>query len=118
MNDEAHSQQEEALVTLEGEDGHSYSCQILDIFEFEKQEYALLLKVAEVNAAENGKEVKEEKKEADEEDGALVIMRLVQKDDQSIFQTIESDAEFDKVVAHVEELAREHEETMANEEKH
>jgi hypothetical protein len=114
MNDEAHSEQEDALVTLEGEDGHSYSCQILDIFEFEKQEYALLLKVAEVNAAENGKE----KSEAEEEEGELVIMRLVQKDDQSIFQTIESDAEFDKVVAHVEELAREHEETMANEERH
>lgn len=111
MNEEAHSQQEEALVTLEGEDGNSYSCQILDIFEFEKQEYALLLKVGETTGQENGKGT-------DEEDGALVIMRLVQRDDQSIFQTIESDEEFDKVVAHVEELARQHEETLANEEKH
>jgi uncharacterized protein YrzB (UPF0473 family) len=111
MNDEAHSQQEEALVTLEGEDGNSYSCQILDIFEFEKQEYALLLKVGEAGAKENGKE-------AEEEDGALVIMRLVQRDDKSIFQTIESDEEFDKVVAYVEELARQHEETLANENIH
>ncbi len=115
MNDEAHSQQEEALVTLEGEDGNSYSCQILDIFEFEKQEYALLLKVGDAKAQGNGKEADEK---ADEEDGALVIMRLVQRDDKSIFQTIESDEEFDKVVAHVEELARQHEETLANENSH
>lgn len=109
MNDEAHSQQEEALVTLEGEDGNSYSCQILDIFEFEKQEYALLLKVGGAEAKDNGKEA---------DDDALVIMRLVQRDDQSIFQTIESDEEFDKIVAHVEELARQHEESIAAENSH
>jgi len=96
MNNEAQTQQEEAIITLEGEDGHSYSCQILDIFDFEGQEYALLLKMGEA---------KNEEKEEDEE-GSLVIMRLIQREDQSIFQTIESDEEFDRVVAHVEELAR------------
>ena len=100
MNNEAPTQQEEAMITLEGEDGHSYSCQILDIFEFEQQEYALLLKMGD------------QKAEAQEEDdeGSLVIMRLIQRDDQSIFQTIESDDEFEKVVAYVEELARQSEE--------
>lgn len=100
MNNEAPTQQEEAMITLEGEDGHSYSCQILDIFEFEHQEYALLLKMGEQKA-----------ETADEDDeGSLVIMRLIQRDDQSIFQTIESDDEFEKVVAYVEELARQSEE--------
>jgi uncharacterized protein YrzB (UPF0473 family) len=96
MNNEAQTQQEEAIITLEGEDGHSYSCQILDIFDFEGQEYALLLKMGEAKS-ESGEE---------DEEGSLVIMRLIQREDQSIFQTIESDEEFDRVVAHVEELAR------------
>lgn len=101
MNNEAQTQQqEEAMITLEGEDGHSYSCQILDIFDFEKQEYALLLKMSD-QKGENTEE---------DEEGSLVIMRLIQREDQSIFQTIESDEEFEKVVAYVEELARQSEE--------
>jgi uncharacterized protein YrzB (UPF0473 family) len=103
MNNEAQTQQDEAVITLEGEDGHSYSCQILDIFDFEGQEYALLLKMGEG-----------EGKEEDEE-GSLVIMRLIQREDQSIFQTIESDDEFDRVVAHVEELARQAEKEAGEE---
>lgn len=98
MTNEAQTQQDEAVITLEGEDGHSYSCQILDIFEFENQEYALLLKMGG-GAAPEGEE--------EEEDGSLVIMRLITRDDQSIFQTIESDEEFDRVVKHVEERAQE-----------
>lgn len=98
MNNEAQTQQDEAVITLEGEDGHSYSCQILDIFEFENQEYALLLKMGGGAAPEA---------EEDDEDGSLVIMRLITREDQSIFQTIESDEEFDRVVKHVEERAQE-----------
>src|SRR5271168_3746825 len=97
MSNEAQAQQEEAIITLEGEDGHSYSCQILDIFDFEGQEYALLLKMGE--AKTEGAE--------EEEEGSLVIMRLIQREDQSIFQTIESDEEFDRVVKYVEEQAAE-----------
>jgi len=94
MTNEAQMQQEDTMITLEGEDGNSYSCQLLNIFEFEGQDYALLLKLNE------GKE------QPEDEDGSLVIMRLIQRDDQSIFQTIESDEEFDKVVAHIEEIAK------------
>lgn len=88
---------EDAIITLEGEDGTSYNCQILDIIEFEGQEYGILLKL---------KGQGEEKPEEEEEEESLVIMRLIQRDDQSIFRTIESDDEFEKVVAYVEELAR------------
>jgi hypothetical protein len=103
-NEAAQTQQDEAMITLEGEDGHSYSCQILDIFEFDNQEYALLLKMGDVK-----------NEAAEEEDGSLVIMRLIQREDQSIFQTIESDDEFERVVAHVEELARQSEQENAGE---
>jgi uncharacterized protein YrzB (UPF0473 family) len=99
MNNEMQTRPEEALITLEGEDGKSYSCQILDIFDFENQEYALLLKIAE----------KENQTDPEADDDSLVIMRLIQRDDQSIFQTIESDDEFERVVAYVEELARQSE---------
>lgn len=105
MNNEAQTQQEEAIITLEGEDGHSYSCQILDIFDFEGQEYALLLKMGEPK--NEGAD--------DDEEGSLVIMRLIQREDQSIFQTIESDDEFERVVAHVEELAKAAEKEGADE---
>jgi hypothetical protein len=97
MSNEAQTEQEDAMIILEGEDKHSYKCQILDIFEFENQEYALLLKVGEKGEP------------TEDDDGSLVIMRLIQRDDQSIFQTIESDEEFERVVAHVEEIARQNE---------
>src|SRR5262249_37739804 len=96
MKHEPQAQPEDAMITLEGEDGKSYSCQLLNIFDFENQEYALLLK------PEESKDAKDAKKE----EGCLVIMRLIERDDQSIFQTIESDEEFERVVAHVETLAK------------
>jgi uncharacterized protein YrzB (UPF0473 family) len=114
MNNEAQTQQDEAVITLEGEDGHSYSCQILDIFEFENQEYALLLKMP--GATEAGATPEDEEAEEDE-DGSLVIMRLITREDQSIFQTIESDEEFDRVVKHVEERAQEAESEAEGEDK-
>lgn len=89
---------DEAIITLEGEDGTSYNCQILDIIEFEGQEYGILLKLKGQAPSEPSEE--------DEEEESLVIMRLIQRDDHSIFRTIESDEEFEKVVAYVEELAR------------
>ncbi|PWT97308.1 MAG: hypothetical protein C5B53_08235 [Candidatus Melainabacteria bacterium] len=96
MKQDAQAQPEDALITLEGEDGKSYSCQLLNIFDFENQEYALLLK------ADENKQPPDPKSE----EGCLVIMRLIERDDQSIFQTIESDEEFERVVAHVEQLAK------------
>ncbi len=111
MKDEAQAQMEEAIITLEGEDGKSHACQILSIFEFENQEYALLLKVDEEKADAA------KKAGTEPEEGSLVIMRLVERDDQSIFQTIESDEEFERVVAHVETLAQQAEAEALAEEK-
>lgn len=93
-------QDELSVITLEGDDGHSYSCQILDIFDFEEKEYALLLNLGESNS-EAG---------ADDQEGAIVVMRLMERGEQSIFQTIESEEEFEKVIAHVEEMVKSAEE--------
>lgn len=99
-NDTPNPGTDDAIITLEGEDGTSYNCQILDIIEFEGQEYGILLKLKG-----QGEEPAPVNEDGDEEE-SLVIMRLLQRDDQSIFRTIESDEEFEKVVAYVEELAR------------
>jgi len=89
-----------SVITLEGDDGHAYSCQILDIFNFEQKEYALLLNLGEAN--NEGDE--------NENQGSIVVMRLTERGDQSIFQTIESEEEFERVIAHVEDMVKKAEE--------
>jgi uncharacterized protein YrzB (UPF0473 family) len=86
---------EEQIITLEGEDGHSYVCRILGLFEFEEKEYALLLNMGESGKAE----------EESGEEPSTVVMQLITKDDQAVFRTIENDEEFDRVIAYVRELA-------------
>lgn len=86
---------EEQVITLEGEDGHSYVCRILGLFPFEEKEYALLLNVGEVG------------KEESAEEPSTVVMQLITKDDQAVFRTIEDDEEFERVIAYVRELANE-----------
>lgn len=76
------SNEQGAVVTIEGEDGELYSCQILEVFEFEGGEYALLLRVS---------------------DDDLLIMRLVRRDDETIFEAIESEEEYERVIACAEE---------------
>lgn len=89
---------EEQVITLEGEDGHSYVCRILGLFEFEEKEYALLLNMGEVG------------QEGQEEEPSTVVMQLITKDDQAVFRTIESDEEFNRVIEHVRQLANQIEE--------
>jgi hypothetical protein len=108
MDNKAPTDQDETLITLEGDDGHSYSCQLIDVFEFEKQEYALLLKVGELDKkplVKDNETAGGEQGENIDGEGSLVVMRLIQRDDQYIFQTIENDQEFERVISYVEELA-------------
>jgi hypothetical protein len=74
-----------AIVTLDDGNGNEYPCQILDIFEFQDQQYAMLLKLS---------------------DESLVVMRLISRDSGSVFQTIESEDEFERVLAHVTTMAK------------
>ncbi|HEY9789399.1 MAG TPA: DUF1292 domain-containing protein [Candidatus Obscuribacterales bacterium] len=89
---------DEQTITLESEDGRSYACRILGVFEFDNKEYALLLNLGDG-------EGEEESKDKDKDGASTVIMQLIEQDDQAIFRTIESDEEFDRVVAYVKELA-------------
>jgi uncharacterized protein YrzB (UPF0473 family) len=87
---------DEQTITLESEDGRSYACRILGVFELDNKQYALLLKQ---NSQEND--------ENNKPDSSTVIMELVEKDDQAIFRTIENDEEFEHVVGYVKRLATE-----------
>ncbi len=84
---------DEQTITLESDDGKSYDCKILGVFDFDSKQYVLLLNVDE--------------SEADENKESTVIMELIEKDDQAIFRTIESDEEFERVVSYIKEMANE-----------
>ena len=73
------------IVHLHGSNGREYPCQILDVFEFECREYAMLLKLSEEPGAET-----------------LLIVRLARNGFPQAFLEIEDQHEFDRVVAHVE----------------
>ena len=102
MDNKQPSDQDESLITLEADDGAKFACQLIDIFSFDNQDYALLLKD---HVLDEKKPAKESKKAGEEDEGAIVVMRLVQRDDQYIFQTIDNDSEFEKVTSYIEELA-------------
>lgn len=94
----ANQEGEVPIYTLESEDGQSYTCELLYVFDFEEKTYALLLKIGE-----EGSEA-----ELSEEEQNLVIMRCFERGTDTIFQTIESDEEFDKVREYVEAEVMEH----------
>lgn len=78
-------------ITLEGEDGRSYTCRILGIFDVDRKDYALLLKLGDNDDDKGGV--------------STVLMRLIETKDGAILRTIESDEEFQRVVACIKELA-------------
>lgn len=102
---------EENIIVLEGEDGNSYECQFINRFEFEGNDYALLVK-----RAEEGEEGDEDDDEEDE-DSTLVIMRIFQRGSDFVFQTIETDDEFNRVVAFVEEMVQAEQEAFLAEQE-
>ena len=120
MSLETQNQKQLVVITLQGDDGLSYKCLVIDFFEFESNEYVLIKHLNEellsylrernighfdgddlVSLSEEEHElISAEMKD----DPNSIVMRWIQKGDQSIFQTIENEEEFQRVVAHVEEL--------------
>ncbi len=85
---------EEQIIETVDENGNIIKFELYDIVEVDEQEYALLLPV---------------EAEAGEED-ELVLMRLTKDGEDYLFETIDDDAEFDKVAEYVENLEDEEEE--------
>ena len=87
--------EENQLIETIDEDGNVINFELYDIVEVDGKEYALLLPA-------------EDNEESDEAE--IVIMRLTKDGEDYIFETIESDEEFNKVAAYVESLEDEDEE--------
>lgn len=87
--------EENQLIETIDEEGNVVAFELYDIVEVDEQEYALLLPA-------------EEAEESDEAE--LVIMRLSKDGEDYIFETIDDEAEFEKVAQYVESLEDEEDE--------
>lgn len=85
---------EEQIIETIDENGEKVKFELYDIVEVEEQEYALLLPV----------------EDSEEDAEELVIMRLEKEGDEYLFETIDSDEEFDRVASYVETLMDEEDE--------
>ncbi len=85
--------EDDAIVTLESGDGRAYICRLLGVFTSDGQDYMLLKRVdGNGDGAAN--------------DGdSVVVMRFGERDGRAVFQRIESDEEFERVVGRLRELA-------------
>ena len=79
---------EDQLIETIDEDGNVVKFELIDIVEFEDKEYGLLLP-------------HEEKQDEEKE---VVLMRLTKDGEEYIFEIIENDEEFNKVVEFIESL--------------
>lgn len=75
--------EETQIIETVDEKGNIIKFELYDIVEVDEQEYALLLSVEE------------------KDDEELVLMRLNQEGDDYIFESIDDDAEFEKVANYV-----------------
>ncbi len=83
--------EEKQLIETTDENGNVINFELYDIVEVEGQEYALLIPA--------DSETKEEEE--------VVLMRLSQEGDDYIFESIDDDAEFDKVAEYIESMDEE-----------
>lgn len=82
---------EDQLIETIDEDGNVVKFELIDIVEFEEKEYGLLLP----------------QEDKDDEDKEVVLMRLTKEGEEYVFEVIESDEEFNKVVEFIETLEEE-----------
>ncbi len=82
------AKENDQLIETVDENGNVITFELFDIVEVDEQEYALLLP----QDSEAG------------EDDEIVLMRLTKDGEEYIFETIDDDAEFEKVASYVESL--------------
>ncbi len=82
------AKENDQLIETVDENGNVITFELFDIVEVDGQEYALLLP----QDSEAG------------EDDEIVLMRLTKDGEEYIFETIDDDAEFEKVASYVESL--------------
>lgn len=93
-------EEENPVLHLELEDGTNVDCAVIALFEVDGQDYIALVSVEEL--------------ESDNEESALLIYRYVASEDEESFSldNIESDEEFEKVTAALDEIMEEDDEEI------
>lgn len=86
-------EREEQLIETIDDEGNVINFELIDIVEMDGQEYGLLLPKDE-DCKEND----------DPDEGEVVLMRLTKEGEEYIFEMIEDDAEFNKVVDYIDSL--------------
>ena len=84
---------ENNIIEIIDEDGTVIKCELYDIIEFEGKEYAILVQVG-----------------TEEEDAEVVLMRYIEEGEESFFESIDNDEEFQKVSAYIDSLEDEEDE--------
>lgn len=84
-----HEETEEQLIETIDEEGNVINFELIDIIEMDGQEYGLLLPKDD---------------EESEEDKEVVLMRLTKEGEEYVFEMIEDDEEFNKVVDYIDTL--------------
>lgn len=85
-----HEEIEEQLIETVDEEGNIINFELIDIIDMDGQEYGLLLP-------------KDENDDSDEEK-EVVLMKLTKEGEEYIFEMIEDDEEFNKVVEYIDNL--------------
>ena len=84
-----HEEIEEQLIETIDEEGNVINFELIDIIEMDGQEYGLLLPKDD---------------EESEEDKEVVLMRLTKEGEEYVFEMMEDDEEFNKVVDYIDTL--------------
>lgn len=92
--DDTLSIESEPIIYTTDEEGKNHAFQMVDMIEVDSQPYALLLYLGE---GDENSEFKD-----DEEDQEMVVMRILEEDGDQVFEMIEDDAEYEKVLAYLE----------------
>ena len=83
---------EENIIEITDDDGTVIKCELYDIIEFEGKQYALLMET-----------------DSEDEEPEVVLMRYTEEGEESYFETIDDDEEFEKVSEYIESLDTESE---------
>ena len=86
-----HEEMEEQLIETIDDEGNVVNFELIDIIEMDGQEYGLLLP-------------KEEEQNDSPEEKEVVLMRLTKEGEEYVFEMIEDDEEFNKVVDFIDSL--------------
>lgn len=77
------------IIEVLDEDGKLIKFELLDIIEYNSNEYGLLKPISSLN---------------DIEEGEIALMKLIEENDEYTFEVIEDDDEFEEIVDYMEAL--------------